>query len=192
MFIQGLFPNLINEIQALSDWYSKMLNIKKKTTIKTVDGSSIHYTLLQKKRISRTTFNPKTLEAKTYKIYIEQDTLDKQKLQQSFLPNLTHSIDSGFLRIFLSQLYKITGYRANHLHDSLQVHPNYLNELYTVIEDTYKFLTPKELLNETFYKPNLSEIPQNRSKEITDLFIPEKEPLNLDSLDVKDMYPLEG
>jgi hypothetical protein len=72
------------------------------------------------------------------------------------------------------------------------VHPNYLNELYTVIEDTYKFLTPKELLNETFYKPNLSEIPQNRSKEITDLFIPEKEPLNLDSLDVKDMYPLEG
>jgi hypothetical protein len=54
-----------------------------------------------KKKINKTALDPKIFEYKTYKIYIEQEQIDIQKLKTSFLPNLTHSIENGFLRIFL-------------------------------------------------------------------------------------------
>lgn len=59
------------------------------------------------------------------------------KIITGFIPSFIHFIDGGIMRMIILEVYKSDRYIINHLHDSIQFHPNYFKSIINSIENTY-------------------------------------------------------
>lgn len=58
-------------------------------------------------------------------------------MRRGFLPGLAHFLDAYIIRAFTLAFYKRTGYIVPSVHDSVQLHPNFLVVAYEVLYDLY-------------------------------------------------------
>jgi hypothetical protein len=69
-----------------------------------------------------------------------QHSLRKRK-ESAFRPGLVHSLDAAVIRLLINFMFDKHCYNINHLHDSIQCHPNYVDVLYEEIVEIYKHIS---------------------------------------------------
>jgi len=111
-----------------------------------------------------------------------------------FLPNLIHSIDGSIMRLISQEMIE-KGYIINHLHDSIQTHPNYLDDVYESISKIYKSNVFKNFLDINVFTPMRNSLLKKEKIEEFDrlvmIFKKECEEIHIDNFSAKDMYPYE-
>lgn len=56
---------------------------------------------------------------------------------RGFLASFIHPIDGAILRLIIEKVNENIGYVISHLHDSIQLHPNYYNDMLEAIVSVY-------------------------------------------------------
>lgn len=117
----------------------------------------------------------------------------QNRKERVFRPGLVHSIDGAVIRILILKMYEKYDYHINHVHDSIQSHPNYIDFLYQEIDELYnKDINGKDLFD-LFLSPSMELLSeQNKSILKTSALefqsIRDKFKLNVHS---PNMYPYE-
>jgi hypothetical protein len=156
-FVDTYYKGLTKQTELLNTIVNYVL-IKgnKGVEIITLDGCRISWKIFEKNKMSQSKkkyINPitglyKSFHVTTYNV----ESIDIRKMISSFLPNLIHSMDAAIMRQIISSMLK-KKYIINHLHDSVQTHPNYLDELYESIKEVYSELDSNKIFEKCFEKP---------------------------------------
>ena len=70
-----------------------------------------------------------------------------KRKRSAFRPGFVHCIDGAVIRILINAMKEKHDYDINHLHDSIQVHPNFIGKLYEEIYIVYKDLASDDLID---------------------------------------------
>jgi hypothetical protein len=140
-FINSLFKNLNSQIEKLNDvfdFYLKNSN-SKPFIISTLDGCRLEWnSLLKDNRISA---KKKIKYEDNWHSYhfqnFEENVNDVSKIKQGLIPSIIHSIDASIMRFIMNSVDEKSGYIINHLHDSIQAHPNNIRVVYECIREIY-------------------------------------------------------
>jgi hypothetical protein len=127
----------------------------------------------------------------------ENDQKVISRFSRSILPNVIHSIDGGILRIIVSQMFTVTGYRLVHLHDSFMCNPVLLDTLYTLLSNFYKSSSTHDWLNTLIFDPILFSIkdqdPQSilKIKRLINKFKRNNPITSRRYFNIKNLYPIQ-
>jgi len=175
-FLDYLFPKLKEQKKRILQVIEIRANILKGRglNIRTIDGCSLEWDFSLLEQINKTYYNPVTGSSKSYKLGFEQDNPSFKakkrrvsKLLSSAFPNIMHSIDAAVMRLIIIKVYEKTGYRVSHLHDCVLLNPNYVDQLYEVIEEIYTDeSTFHRLAEKTFFQPMAEGLPDEAISEI--------------------------
>ena len=162
-FLEEIFPGLKERKEILLKVLSIRINAtnardSSAVNIKTIDDCDLAWDFIPTKSIPKMYYNPVTCKHQLYKINQELDgakaiSIRKAKHLRAFFPNFIHSLDGAIMRILIQSIYKATGYRIGHIHDAIQVHPNYVNDVYAAIENLYTDTDWVGLLRKMFFDP---------------------------------------
>lgn len=119
----------------------------------------------------------------------------RQRKASAFRPGLVHSLDAAVVRLLINSMFEKYGYDINHLHDSIQCHPNFVDSLYQEIKLVYGAIA-KVNISELFTRQaenSLSEQNLNIFKEKVKFLEKLKEHPVIDPINFKpeNMYPFE-
>ena len=138
-FLDTVFPNLITQLDkflAIVEYFlEKNYNVK----LLTLDGSTISWTFpaYEAEKVTFTALSAeKFLHAQVY-LLRDKKKIDMLKSKKSVLAGIVHSIDAGFLRLLVLNFNQETKYILNPNHDSIQIHPNYVGDLYKSLNKLY-------------------------------------------------------
>ena len=197
-FLNDLFPGLIPQLNALKRIFDFFLKETGKTKIKTVDGSIIYwkfdeqvgdfvryYSFIEKQRI-----NIRFRKSNDAKI-------DKKKSDRAFLAGLIHAIDGSFIRLLVLKFNeKNKKTKLNPNHDSIQISPNFVDDLYNCLFELYVDETFENLVEKVLIEPMITEIPDSKLDEfnkLVDKFNSLKQNFKIDknNFNIKDVYRFE-
>ena len=170
-FLNEFFPGLIDQLSALVNIFDFFLKETKRTKLKTLDGSIVYwqfnaqsdgfaryYNFIQKKRISIRI--AKAIEG----------SIDYKKSHRTFLAGVIHAIDGSFMRLLVLKFNERNpNVILNPNHDSIQVHPNYVEELYFNIAELYTDDTFNNLAEKMLFEPMFTEIPNSKVEQFQKL-----------------------
>lgn len=101
-----------------------------------------------------------------------EDIPNVKKIKSSFLPNLTHSIDSWLIREITYLLQHNNSFgksvKIQTIHDAVMIHPNDVMQFYSVVDHIYKN-DMNNLIWDFFLENALRDIPQDRLIKINKL-----------------------
>lgn len=143
--------------------------MKLATKIETLDGSLISYNQFNVVVKSCNYYDPVAQKNRKFKSWTYEKYQAHDKLMSRFIPNIIHSLDGSTMRLLLKFFFNKTQYRSNHLHDSIQTHPNFLGSLYLVLNETYKKNLLDNVLEKVIFKPNRINIPSDRQMVLREL-----------------------
>jgi hypothetical protein len=140
----------------------------------------------------------KTLKknARTLKRYEQSCKNIISRKKAAFRPGFVHSIDGAVIRLLILAMKEKHNYDINHLHDSIQVHPNHVDNLYEEIYLIYKDLAD-ENLSDYFVKQSYSLIVGKDTREF-ELLVAKMANLQedfgglIENMIPENMYPLEN
>jgi hypothetical protein len=123
------------------------------------------------------------------------EKINPEKMKNSFLPNLIHSIDGSVMRLIAKKVMD-KGYIINHLHDSIQAHPNKIEIVHNSIKLVYTSGVFDNFLDENVFLPMRNSLLKEKHCKFDDLvkiFKNEYEnvKINFDDFKPEDMYPFE-
>lgn len=141
-FINDVFPSLNAKKVLFNDivrYYLKKSN--ESIEIETLDESLISwyiYKIDDSKNKKLKVVNPITNETKSvHYVYYLKDKLNTRKTIDGLIPSLIHSIDGAIMRMIIIDVYSKNKYIINHLHDSIQFHPNHYIDVISSIKKVY-------------------------------------------------------
>jgi DNA-directed RNA polymerase len=208
MFLDKLFPGLEERknlllqalrIRAVACKKSDTLNA---VNITTLDGCALSWDYTPTESATFGYFNPVFGKHTTYKVNIASESEEAEEarvkdLQRAFYPNFIHSIDAAIMRIIIKKMYEKTGYRIGHIHDCIMVHPNYVEDLFVVIQEIYTGKDLKNLADRLFFEPmkeGLASDIKRKIKEIQTEFNKKKDKIKVDkkTFTPRNAYGIEG
>jgi hypothetical protein len=171
-FLDFCFKGLIDQRNKLNLINMEVLEQFKNVIIKTLDGSILQWQIFKTDNKVRKFKDPmnqkKNISYRNSILHV--NSFNFRKMQTSFLPGLIHSIDASVMReIILRMIQK--GYYINHVHDSIMLHPNYVESLYEVIDNIYT--DPeyfKDLLKKTFVDIAASVVNHDAARSIKAMY----------------------
>ena len=156
--IDQLFPNLKRKQRKIKDIINFYIRNKDGAiNIRTLDGSSVSWLIFKakEKEISRkhkSVYNENEYKSyKAFKNLEEKGRTNFTKIVSSFLASYIHSIDGAMMRIFILKIYEKTKYIISHLHDSLQFHPNYYEDVMDIISEVFTSDILKNVIEKTLF-----------------------------------------
>ena len=179
-FLEILFPNFTKQINLIEKIVGFVVSKKGTIQILNLEGQLLSWDFFETgKSTTRHAFNPHTRNTQDYHfskpkmVKIQNVDGDEIEIRQRsvkdhtrcFLSYFIHSLDASVIRIITTRLKEKTGYVANTLHDCVLVHPNYVEDLYEVIQEFY---SDKELFNmveNLIFTPLRSQIAQEYHAE---------------------------
>lgn len=198
-FLNSVFNNLNNQIDKLNNIVKFIIKENKCINIKTIDGCILNWVIYKKNTISSSkkkffshvSNKMISFHVNTYNV----ENIDNGKMINGFLPNLIHSIDGSVMRIISKEIIK-KGYIINHLHDSIQTHPNNLNMVYAAIKEVYSSGTFNNFLDDNVFnvmRSSLLKEKQNEFDRLVNDFKTEYKEIEIDynTFSPENMYPFE-
>jgi hypothetical protein len=70
-----------------------------------------------------------------------------KRKKSAFRPGFVHCLDGAVIRLLINAMKEKHNYDINHLHDSIQIHPNYVGKLYEEISIIYNDLASDNLVD---------------------------------------------
>lgn len=200
-FLSNFFPDLLFNIRCLKKLCVSTFKLINKISIKTLDGSLISWGFFSKVPYKFKLFNSyldKYISSSAQHLELsENDQKVISRFSRSILPNVIHSIDGGILRIIVSQMFTVTGYRLVHLHDSFMCNPVLLDTLYTLLSNFYKSSSTHDWLNTLIFDPILFSIkdqdPQSilKIKRLINKFKRNNPITSRRYFNIKNLYPIQ-
>lgn len=169
-FINTLYPGLNTQIEILDRIIELVVRDCGKLSIRTLEGAIIEWYFNKTKREIRKSFNPHTLSPESYALYtpISKDNKlvpDIQQFKTKFLSYLVHSLDAGVMRSIIRNMYRDHGYRIDHLHDCIMLHPTKVDAFYEVLNKVYSKPTIHDYMNTNVFDIFRSSISSEMHKE---------------------------
>jgi hypothetical protein len=169
-FLNEIFPGLLPQLTLLNEWFSLFIEETTLVTIKTLDKSILTWTIVKYETKTHSIFSSHTNKTVNIKVKHATDIADLAKYKISFLPGFVHSLDGAFMRLLILEVFnlikqkhpKSNGYIINHLHDSIQIHPNFLEYCYTAIFNLYSSKIFLNIANDLFFDYALKNIPEDK------------------------------
>jgi hypothetical protein len=90
------------------------------------------------------------------------------KKESAFKPGFIHSLDGAVIRMLIHKIYIKNNYIINHLHDSIQLHPNYVDSLYQEIYILYNEIIKIDVLK-LFTEENKSQLNDKNIEKLNEL-----------------------
>ena len=174
-------------------------NQKDGISLETLDGCFLNWIIFKDHEVSKSktsTRDPFTEEKHSYHVNVLNfKKVNVRKMRLGFLPGFIHSMDASIMRKIITNVHK-EGYIVNHLHDSIQFHPNYYNTIYRSIEEIYCGISLQNVVYSKFYLQNLKRLPPGKQAGLTELFEKFKEnsttiTIVKSTLRVNNLYPFE-
>lgn len=163
-FIEFVFPGITRKLEILTEVISIVCDQTNHITLRTLDDEVFSFGFYETISKPKKFYDPiskdyVSFRAKTFrdqKPEIKEEMLlgdfqsskgeaefpsyrlDKRSIKVKLLSYLIHSIDSCVLRKILREVHKRTKYTPNHLHDCVIIHPNYVDEFYSIVSDIFK------------------------------------------------------
>jgi len=169
-FLNSIFPSIFNKrniFNKIIKYYIE--NSQKKIEIETLDGSLISWFIFKKIESKINTkikvLNPITKEKFSYH-YQTYDTseVNLKKTILGMLPNFIHSIDGAIMRLIILDVNERLKYTINHLHDSIQFHPNHYDEIKQSILNVYTSSELEDIIEKRlFVKLRINLLEEKRS-----------------------------
>jgi hypothetical protein len=201
-FIDTVFDNLSIKKDKLNNiirYYT--INSNESIKIDTIDGSKISWFIF-KKRDNK--FDKNKYKSVLVDIYIsysnkryEEEKSDVHKTVVGLIPSFIHSLDAAIMRKIINKVYIDNKYIINHLHDSIQLHPNQYNKVLDSISYVYLNSNLDKCLDNCLLK-NLSNNLIVEKREIFEKLIDEFKSSNYEELvltkekfNVRGMFPFE-
>ena len=148
-----LYPYTMKYQEHLVSFCEKLYKFNEGLTIKTLDGSVIKYSYLEKECKYGKIFKNNT--SYTYRIYLNFQTTNLKLSKQqviSFPPNYIHSLDGSICRIICNIFYKRTHIILEPLHDSFRISFVETDHLIAIIKYIYTYF----FFNNYFHKFKIS------------------------------------
>lgn len=175
-FIDYMFKDMNKQLEVLKRIVKFVANETSKISIRTLEGEVIEWRFYKYTSKKRKVYDPLTLVPKNYSINI----LEKEKTKsgsysmktdlsthtRKFLSFFIHSIDAAIMRHFISQMYEKHDYRVNHLHDCVILHPNYVDNFYSIVEETYSSGKLNSLTEDLMFVPFRNSISSDSMPEL--------------------------
>ena len=108
--------------------------------IDTLDGSKLSWYILKTEKVLVSKRKYKSSVSGMYKSYSKKrysNSIDIKKTVTGLIPSLIHSIDAAIMRKIINDIYNNNEYIINHLHDSIQFHPNNYKKVIESIKKVY-------------------------------------------------------
>jgi hypothetical protein len=137
-FLNVVFPQLTEQIELINGCIDFYIEKRKEIEIKTPDGCIVTWSCYLKKDKFSKFKNPYTGLPVGFRIGQEEAELNVKKTKTTFLPGLIHAVDGSVMRKIILDTYRKHKYVVNHLHDSIQISPNYVEELFLTINEIYR------------------------------------------------------
>lgn len=204
--IERSFPGLPKQMNRLRKINKRMLKLTNNgiTSLVTVNNSVIKYKHNSYTQISKNRYDVTAGKSVAFSYNIKRDEANLQKSNDSLLANIMHSLDSALIHEVTLNIFDKNGFTVSHLHDSLQVHPNYLQETYDELYSIYNSPLFRNLATRIFktpwinsFPPDHFDDPEEDIKKILDLFNDFEKSKdisffsNINKLKPNEMYPLE-
>lgn len=109
-----------------------------------------------------------------------------------FRPGFVHCLDGSIIRLLIYHMYKKHNYHINHVHDSIQCHPNEIDNVYCEIDLIYRKFNNMGLLD-LYTKPSkelLSDTEKKSFQNSINDFLELREQFNI-NVTPENMYPYE-
>ena len=194
-YISKSYPDFIDKIfNNLSIKKNRLNNIIKFylessgdcITIDTLDGSKISWSIFYTKNITKKK-KYKSMTCNGYKSYservIDTERSDVKKVIRGLIPSLIHSMDGSIIRLIINRVYDEHKYIINHLHDSIQFHPNN----YKIVLDSISYVYINTELYNALDKCLLDNLRNNLLTEDRKIFDELVETLKNDYNEIKIM-----
>lgn len=123
--------------------------------------------------------------------------MNYKKSHRAFLAGVIHAIDGSFMRLLVLRFnQKHKNIILNPNHDSIQVSPNYVEELYSTILDLYTDDTFINLAEQMLFEPMLTEIPSSSIDEFNTLVgkfndLKQEFKIEKNKINIKNLYRFE-
>lgn len=161
--IASLYPSFINEVFPSLSYKKKQFNnitefylkkTQKPISIETLDNSIIEWAVFNKNKTKNQKIRIKNPIKDKYISYdyvsLDSSDINLKKTIRGILPSLIHSIDGAIMRLIIMDIYNKNNYLINHLHDSIQFHPNFYKEVLESINNVYTSDRMKDILKEKY------------------------------------------
>ena len=205
-FMENFFPKISTQTRLLEKvLYIRVNSGQKNVSIRTLDGSTISWTVTPKTTVNKGYWNPATNTSSTLKINIPvaENTYRKAEKQamsnllRGFMPHLIHSIDAAIMRLTISRIWSKRKYVIGQLHDCFMVHPNHARIVHETLREIYTDGTLTDIANTLYFEPMKEGLNDDAKKQIegiqkefqdnADTFV-----LMPESFDIKNVYHWEG
>lgn len=163
------------------------LEVKKKKFETMLDNLPIDM-VKQKEKLQQSL---KKIDQRLYTIKNSVKLLQARK-KRVFRPGFVHCLDASIIRILILKMFQNYKCEINHVHDSIQVHPNFVSLLFNEIKHVYTDLNKKDLFD-LFYKPSAALLSMKNQKkfDITVKKFKQKREAFTISIVPENMYPYE-
>jgi hypothetical protein len=195
-FLNEIFPKLTKQRNKLNEIVKIIIKDTNFVLLKTLDGSVIKWKIL--KKVDKIDKFKDPYDDKNFISFRKKqllfDKIDNRKMITSFIPGFIHSIDGAVMRMLISEMSK-NNYIINHVHDSIMLHPNYLNKLYEIIKNIYldKEIT-NNLVENMFIKPNIELLNEDNKIKVLKIFDEFKsleDNFDINNINTRNLYPFE-
>ena len=140
-FIDKVFNKLSIKKDLLNDIIKYYVsNSTDSIKIDTLDGSKLSWYILKTEKVLVSKRKYKSSVSGMYKSYSKKrysNSIDIKKTVTGLIPSLIHSIDAAIMRKIINDIYNNNEYIINHLHDSIQFHPNNYKKVIESIKKVY-------------------------------------------------------
>lgn len=167
-FIELIFPNTKKKLELLNKAVILAANTTGKTTIATLEGEILTWYFYKSTKLVPYKFNPSTMASKSNRLNAIQSnkTLDINAHTKKFLSYLIHSIDAAVLRYIIRKFTEKFNYKINHLHDCILLHPNYVEDFYSVINELYNSDIMYNIADKLVFDPIKGSLPLSSREEL--------------------------
>ena len=216
-FIHFVFPKTKKQIDLLLATIDIAVKELGYFPFKNLQGETFEWSFYDYKTTTRSAYNPlshKATLAKTHKTYnfyevkFESFTnsvgeienrlkRDHRTCKRKALSYMIHCIDASLIHRFIYRMHELHKYSINHLHDCVLVHPNYVDAMYDVIEETYKSDELYFMANHLFFDHIANHVSEH-TKSIIEKYKREFESNcddfadELKNVNVRNVYKYEG
>ena len=203
-FINNVFNNISIKRDSVNNIVKYYLeNSEDGIIIDTLDGSRVSWFMFTTKKhnngVEKRKFKSAITEEnisyslKTY----DTNTIDMRKIILGLLPSLIHSIDGAIMRMIIVEVNTRYNYTINHLHDSIQFHPNQYRNILEAISEVYTNNNLESCIDRCLFN-NMSNNLLVEKKVIFDKMVTEFKSYNYkkisvtkETFDPSKMYPFE-
>lgn len=201
-FINDVFPSLDVKKKLFNDIVKYYLNKANDfIEIETLDGSLVSWYLFkinETKNSKIKVVNPITNENRSiHYTYYNNDKVNTRKIIDGMIPSLIHSIDGAIMRIIIIDIHSKNNYVINHLHDSIQFHPNEYDNVISSIKNVYCSEKLRNILRTKFLDRIQNKLLEEDHAEFNEMVLKlyeydfEEIDVNENNVNIEAMFPFE-